>query len=81
MLTKKKIIDKIEIFPELGTIQYRERTIIEEDGVEISSSLSRGQYENAEDKSGFPTWVEDLWNRPDFVDARVHKGVGNGPKS
>ena len=40
-LAKKVIDDKIEIVGEYKQLQIRTKSVIEEDGVEISSSFSR----------------------------------------
>ena len=41
MLEKTKKIDKIEIITETGILQIREKTVITDDGEEISSSYHR----------------------------------------
>lgn len=44
-ITKRKVVDQIICEPETGTVLWRETTIIEEDGVELSRTFHRGSVE------------------------------------
>ena len=52
MITKRTITDKIEITGEYLHVQVRIATVIEEDGVELSSSFHRHVVSPTDDYSG-----------------------------
>ena len=57
-LTKNVVIDKIEILPELDTVQVRTATIITEDGAEISRTNQRHVIGPDDDYSTEPDTVK-----------------------
>jgi len=58
-ITKRKVLDQITLEPETGTVLWRETTIIEEDGVEISRQHHRGSVEvDVEDSPLIPAEVK-----------------------
>ena len=61
-LEKIKKIDKIEIVGEYKSIQVREATIIEEDGVELSKSFHRYSLSPDADMTGQPADVVGISN-------------------
>ena len=72
MLTEKAGIDKLEVLHE-GTVQVREATVIERDGVEVSRAYHRFVIPISDpnpDLSGF-----DETNRNIIVQARARAGV------
>lgn len=54
MLTKQTAIDRIEVLPESGAIQIRQKITIIEDGKEISFSYHRYVLEKGADLSRQP---------------------------
>ena len=58
-LIKKIVADKIEVL-EMGQVQVRTATIVEEDGVELSRSFHRGVFAPGDDVSGEPQRVQDI---------------------
>ena len=60
-LTKKAVVDKIEVL-EMGQVQVRTATIVEEDGVELTRSFHRAAFMPGDDVSGEPQRVQDLAN-------------------
>jgi len=48
MLEKKVFIDQIEIVPQANVVQVRVRTAILEDGIEVSHSLHRHAFTDAD---------------------------------
>lgn len=69
----ERIEYKLEIIPPNSTIQCREATIVEKDGVEIARSYHRSVYAPGEDVSEAPEEVRKvarvLWDRnidPEF---------------
>jgi len=60
-LTKKVVVDKIEVL-EMGQVQVRTATIVEEDGVELTRSFHRAAFMPGDDVSGEPQRVQDLAN-------------------
>ena len=52
MITKRTITDKIEVVGEYRHVQVRTATVIEEDGVELSSSFHRHVVAPTDDYSG-----------------------------
>jgi hypothetical protein len=58
MLEKKTTIDRIEVLPESGHIQIRQRMSIIEDGQELSYTFHRYVLEKGADLSGQPDNVK-----------------------
>jgi hypothetical protein len=58
MLTKQTTIDRIEVLPETGHIQIRQKIAIIEDGKEISFSYHRYVLEKGAGLSGQPDNVK-----------------------
>lgn len=61
MLTEQKFIDKIEIIY-TGTIQVRQVTVIEKDGVEIARTYHRWSFNKGDDISEMPETVKQIAN-------------------
>jgi len=63
-ITKKRIIDKIEIVGPFKHLQVRYATIIEEDGVEINRTYDRGKGVISPDKdiTGEDQEIKDVAN-------------------
>ena len=61
-LTKDVKVDKIEVVGDYKAVQCREKTIISEDGVEISSSFHRHVLHPDSDISGEPQETQDICN-------------------
>lgn len=59
MLTETKAIDRIEVVSN-ATIQVRECTTIERDGVEIAKSYHRWSFAPGSDVSAMPRSVQDI---------------------
>lgn len=59
MLTKETKIDKIEII-ENGIIQVRKKTLIYEDGNELSFSYERSSFEPGQDVSTQDQKIQDI---------------------
>ena len=60
-LTKKTVVDKIEVL-EMGQVQVRTATVVEDDGVELTRSFHRAAFMPGDDVSGEPQKVQDLAN-------------------
>jgi hypothetical protein len=58
MMTKQATIDRIEVLPETGHIQIRQKIAIIEDGKEISFYYHRYVLEKGADLSGQPDNVK-----------------------
>ena len=58
-LSKNIIVDKIEVL-EMGQIQVRTATIVNEDGTELSRSLHRHVLNPGDDASGEAQRVQDI---------------------
>lgn len=57
MLEKNIIVDRIEVLPDTGHVQVRQRVSIVEDGAEISSTYHRYVLSRGDDLSGQPAEV------------------------
>jgi hypothetical protein len=60
MLDKITTVDRIEVLPESGHVQVRQRIAIVEDGVEISSTFHRYVLESGADLAGQPEEVASV---------------------
>ena len=58
-LTKSTVVDRIEVL-EMGQVQIRTATVIDEDGVELSRSLHRHVLVPGDDTSGEVQRVQDI---------------------
>jgi hypothetical protein len=67
MLEKKTTIDRIEVLPESGHIQIRQRLSIMEDGKELSYTFHRYVLEKGADLGGQPDNVkavaQSVWGK------------------
>lgn len=71
-ITKRKVVDQIVIEPESGVVLWRESTIIEEDGVELSRTYHRGSVMAGDTPPGhMPAEVEPFRAMADTPDARA----------
>lgn len=71
-ITKKVVLDQIVLEPETGTVLWRETTVIEEDGVELSRSYHRSSAMIDEpDHAGIPAKVKELRAAVDTPQARA----------
>lgn len=71
-ITKRKIVDQIIVEPETGTTLWRETTIIEEDGVELSRQYHRGSVEvDATAPATMPALVAEVRALVDTPQARA----------
>jgi hypothetical protein len=61
-LEKIKKIDKIEIIGDYKCLQVREATVIEEDGIELSSSFHRYSFTPIDDVSSQPDEIKNIAN-------------------
>jgi hypothetical protein len=60
MITKRIIIDQIEITGEFRHVQVRQATVIEEDGVELSRSFQRHVVSPDKDASNEDPFVKSI---------------------
>lgn len=80
-ITKRTFIDQIIFEPADGRTMWREATVIEEDGVELSRTYHRGSAEANVDPSTIPPAVSILRSyvvTQDHVDAANSKQTGVG---
>lgn len=71
-ITKNVFLDQIVLEPETGTVLWRETTVIEEDGVELSRTYHRSSAMVDEaDSPRIPAKVKELRAAVDTPEARA----------
>jgi len=61
-LSKKVVIDKIEVVGDHKHVQIRQATVVNEDGVELSRAFHRHVLHPGDDISGEPQETQDICN-------------------
>lgn len=82
MLTKRTFINQIILEPETGAVGWKEVTVIEEDGVELTRSLHSGRVEvDLPDADFIPPQVKplrSLYDTPELRQKALKKRQDDG---